>query len=265
MNTQIVNSVLDWGRKKSPELLTAVGLMSLTGMSAYCLFAPEPKLVLDEAKHAKASEEGEDVVEFTKWDAAKALAIEYWPALALFVVGAGCIIASDCIDDKRNAALTAAYTVSETALKTFKDKAIEKLGGDKVNEIQEEADLEIAKHKAGPPADESAIFGTAAGKSLCFDSYSGRYFWGDLESIRRTFNTLNEQLLNEDFVSLNELYVYLGLPECDMGDDMGFHIAETGIIKPRYSSKLVEEGLYEGAPCLVIAYDIQPRYYRDMY
>lgn len=261
MNQAVTNFFKGVG-KHSPEILTGVGITAMAGAVVYSAFADEPKLILDEARLEKAEKSGDDVVEFTKWDSAKALAVAYWPAIAMFAVGVGCIIASDCIDDKRNAALTVAYTASETALKTFKEKAIEKIGEEKTKEIQEEADNEVLK-KTAAPINEGQVYGLAAGKSLCFDSYSGRYFWGDLETIRRTINSLNEQLLEEDFISLNELYVYLGLPECEMGDDMGFHLADTGIIKPRYSSKLVEEGIYEGTPCLVISYDIQPRYYYD--
>lgn len=249
--------------QKSPELLTGIGLTSLAGAAVYCVFADEPKLVLDQARRDIEQQEGEDNVELTKWESAKALMLAYWPAVAMFVVGAGCVIASDCIDDKRQAALSAAYNMSNLALTTFKDKAVEKLGIDKVKEIQEEADVEVSKRVPAPTA-EAMVYGNDTGKQLCFDSWSGRYFWSTLEEIRSTYNTLNEQLINENFVSMNEIFCYLGMPECDMGDDVGFNIGITGTIRPRYSSKLVEEGIYQGRPCLVVSYEIEPRYYEYM-
>lgn len=258
-----IKNVLAVIGQKSPELLTGIGLASLAGAAVYCVFADEPRLVLDQERRDIEKQVGEDNIELTKWEAAKALAFAYWPAIAMFVVGAGCVIASDCIDDKRQAALSAAYNMSSLALNTFKDKAVEKLGFDKVKEIQEEADIEVSKRTPVPTSD-TMIYGSEAGKQLCFDSWSGRYFWSTLEEIRDTYNTLNEQLIQEDFVSMNEVFLYLGLPTCDMGDDVGFYLASSGIIKPRYSSKLVEEGMYQGRACLVIGYEIEPRYYEYM-
>lgn len=246
--------------RQLPTILTGFGLVTLAGAAVYCCFADEPKLVLDQAKRDIEKQVGEDNITLTKWESAKALAITYWPAIAMFVVGAGCIIASDNIDAKNQAAIGAAYGAANLALNTFRDKAVEKLGEAKVKEIQEEADIS-ASNRVPAPISDTVVYGADVGKQLCFDNWSGRYFWSTLEEIRDTFNTLNERLIDEDFISMNDVFVYLGLPPCDSGDEVGFHLGITGVIRPRYSSKIVDEGLYRGRPCLVISYEIEPKWY----
>ena len=59
----------------------------------------------------------------------------------------GCVIGAVHVDERRNAALAAACTLSESALKTYQDKVLETIGPEKEQEIRETIALEkMAKY-----------------------------------------------------------------------------------------------------------------------
>ena len=53
------------------------------------------------------------------------------------VCSAACIIGASSISARRNAALVTAYTISETALKEYRDKAVEVVGVKKEQAIRD--------------------------------------------------------------------------------------------------------------------------------
>ena len=62
-------------------------------------------------------------------------------------------------------------------------------------------------------------------------------------------------MLDEMFITLNELYYELGLGSIAIGDDLGWDIAN-GLIEVYFSSQLDE---YD-TPCLVLNYPTPPQY-----
>lgn len=177
----------------------------------------------------------------------------YIPTAAIATASIVCIIGANSINLRRNAALASVYTITETAFKEYQSKVAETIGKNKELKVRDE--LASDHIKANPPEPSEVIF-TGKGEVLCFDSLSGRYFKHDIENIRRIENRLNKMLINEDHISLNDLYFELGLAGTKMGDDLGWHI-ETGMLEFRYSSQLTEDEI----PCLVLDYSITPTFY----
>ena len=62
-------------------------------------------------------------------------------------------------------------------------------------------------------------------------------------------------MLDEGYISLNDFYYEIALPETKLGDELGWHI-DNGLVDLRFSSQLAEDG----TPCLVIDYQIAPKY-----
>jgi hypothetical protein len=110
--------------------------------------------------------------------------------------------------------------------------------------------------KRNPPGTNEVIF-TGKGEVMCFDTISGRYFKSDIEQIRKAINELNRGLLSDMFVTLNEFYDAIGLANTKLGDDMGWDI-DKGMIDVSFSAQLTEDG----EPCLVLNYDVEPKYKR---
>jgi hypothetical protein len=57
-------------------------------------------------------------------------------------------------------------------------------------------------------------------------------------------------------VSLNDFYYDLGLPDIDLGNDLGWAVEDGPVEFGKPTSKVAEDG----TPCLVITYSVAPRY-----
>ena len=152
-------------------------------------------------------------------------------------------------------ALSTAYTLSDTAFRQYRDKVAETVGPKKAKEIHEGVtDDIISQH----PVQKECIIDTGRGDVLFFDVVSGVYFYSNIEYIKKIINELNYRMRNENYIPLNELYSEIGLEECACGDMLGWNI-ERGMIDVRFDAKLTRDG----TPCVVLAYDVPPRYGYD--
>lgn len=175
----------------------------------------------------------------------------YIPAVGVGLASIVCIIGANSIHLRRNAALAGIYSLTETAFKEYQSKVTETIGKNK--ELKVRDDIVADRIKENPPSSKEVII-TGKGTTLCYESISGRYFEHTAEGIRRVENNLNKLLLNEDHISLNDLYFELGLPNIDIGDELGWHI-NTGGIEFIFSSTLTPDE----RPCLSVEYGIMPK------
>ena len=178
------------------------------------------------------------------------------PALAatgtIISVVAGYKVASAQI-----ATLSALYSMVEKGRTEYQDKLTELLGEKKATAVTDAVNQD--KVNENPPKHDT-IISTGRGSVLCYDDYSGRYFYSDPESIRKVVNDINLELNDVMFVSLNEFYDGLGLENIKLGDDLGFAI-EDGHLKVSWSATLTKDNV----PCLVLNYDVSPKYgYGDL-
>lgn len=176
----------------------------------------------------------------------------YIPAVIISGLSAACLIGASSVNLRRNAALAAAYTLSETALRDYRDKVTEVIGDKKERTVCDK----VAKERVdkNPPIEQEIIV-TEQGNTLMYDAISGRYFKGDIEKVRKIENILNKRLRNEDYISLNEFYDEIGLPHIKVGEGLGWCI-DKGLIEFEFSATLTAED----KPCIVIDYRLAPEY-----
>jgi hypothetical protein len=178
----------------------------------------------------------------------------YIPAAAAGLITIGCIIGSNYISSQRNAVLVGLYSLTETAFKEYKSKVVETIGANKEVVIRDE--ISGDKIRANPHGANEVVF-VGNGKTLCYDSLSGRYFRSDIEAIRRSVNELNKQLINEDFITLNEFYDAIGLANTTLGAELGWDMGK-GFLELTFSAQLTEDN----EPCLVLNYNAVPKFMR---
>ena len=162
---------------------------------------------------------------------------------------------------QQNAALAAACTLSETALRTYQNKVVETIGAEKEQEIREAVALD--KMAKSP---EPAVIPNAKGvktddisydqRVKCWESLSGNYFWTTRNAIERAINGVNKQLLRDFRVTENDLFDYLGMEHNRNGDLLGWDTDTTMEVETFYASKLDEDGM----PCLVLDYRTPPKW-----
>lgn len=234
-------------RKHAPELLTGIGVAGMISATVLAVKATPKALEL-----LKEKKESEHTEKLTLKDTVKTAWKCYIPAAITTVTSVACIVGASSTNLKRNAALATAYSISETALREYKDKVVEVVGEKKEQAVQDA--LAKSRVEKNPPAAESIIF-TGKGNTLCYESLSGRYFKSDVDKIKKAENEVNHRMLSEMSVSLNDLYYELGLENIDLGEDLGWHV-ENGCFEIRFSSQLTQDN----EPCLVLDYSIPPRY-----
>ena len=241
-------------KKHSPEILTGIGIAGMIGAVVMAVKATPKAVELLENKKDELNVEKLSPVETVKttWKC-------YIPTAVTGILGAACIIGASSVNHKRNAALAAAYGLTETAFKEYKDKVVEVIGEKKEQTVKDE----IAKDKltANPvtEVESTAIVTTGYGDTLCYETLSGRYFYSDIEKIRAAENRANKTMLQFDYISLNEFYDELDLGHTGIGDSIGWGVAHTGLINLNFSSQLTNNS----TPCLVIGYDNIPVYNFD--
>lgn len=188
----------------------------------------------------------------TKTEIVKAVWFYYIPAVVTEVFGIGFFIGANMLNEKENAALVAAYSLTSTAFKEYKDKVSETFGEKKEESIRDS----IIKDKVeNSPLSSSEVYIASSGDTLFYDVLSDRYFTSNVNTIRKAINKINRDMLSENYMSLNELYYELGLNGVKVGEDLGWRI-EDGYIDIRFSGQVTEDE----KPCLALEFNIAPQY-----
>lgn len=233
--------------KHSPEILTGVGIAGMVTTTVMAVRAtPKVLRLLNDEKRRQNVDKLEPV------DAIKTAWKCYIPAAVTGTVSVVCLIGASSVNARRNAALTAAYTLSESTLRDYQKKVIETIGEKKEQTVRDA----VAKERLEKnPVENKEVIITAKGETLCFDVVSGRYFKSDIDKLKKAENELNRQMRDEMYISLNEFYYEVGLEPVKLGEDLGWNI-DDGFIDLHFSSQLATDGI----PCLVIDYGYGPRY-----
>lgn len=231
----------------SPEILTGIGLAGMITTTVMAVKATPKALKLIEQEKETLAEKDMSVSETVK------VAYKpYIPAAVTGVVSMVCIIGASATNHKRNTALAAAYTLTETTLNEYKEKVIETFGEKKEQTVREAIMKDHIDQK--PPVTNEVII-TGSGDTLCFDDMSSRYFMSSMDKIKKAENKLNKDLIDDMYVALNDLYFELGLDSISIGDDLGWNV-DDGLISLDTSAHLSPDG----RPCIAISCSVHPRF-----
>ena len=234
-------------KKHSPEILTGLGIAGMVTTTILAVRATPKALMLIEEKKVD-----ECVDELTPVETVKTAWTCYIPTIAIGSLSTLCLIGASSVNFRRNAALAAAYALSESTLKDYQEKVVETIGEKKEHDIRDA----IAKDKLDKhPVCDDEVVETGRGSTLCFDPLSGRYFRSDADFLRKAENDLNRRMRDDMFISVNEFYVEIGLEETITGRMLGWNI-DRGYIDLDFSSHLDQKG----RPCLVVGHHRIPQY-----
>ena len=189
--------------KHSPEILTGMGV---TGMFAAVIFSiratPKAEKAVEEKKKELNKEKltvGETIK--TTW--------KYYIPTAITLAGStACIIGANSVNTRRNAALAAAYTISETALQEYQDKVKEVVGESRESEVRSAV---ASDRVAANPPSQNVIIVSGKGDTLFMEALTGQYFKSDLEKVRKIENDLNREMRSSMTMSVNDVLCALGI------------------------------------------------------
>ena len=128
----ILRSVRTTTVKHSPEILTGLGIVGMAATVVMAVRATPKALRKIEEERSEQRVEKLEPVEVVKatWKC-------YIPAAVTGAVSVACIVGASSVNIRRNAALVAAYKLSETALADYKEKVTEAVGARKEQNIRE--------------------------------------------------------------------------------------------------------------------------------
>lgn len=243
--------------KNAPSLLVAGGVVGV-GVTVVMAVRATPKamLLIDQVKDEKFDQLPEkeqekmiidgSEVSLTPVEYVKACWKLYLPVVAVGVGSCMCFIWSHKISSRRQAALATAYGLSQQALRNYQEQVIEKVGDKKEREARE-----LGNHALANPENfsEDTVINTGHGNYLFYDYLSGRWFRSDIEFIRGVKNTINQRLMHEMWISGNDYYFEMDMPQIGFGKDLGWRI-EDGFIDFDFSYGPGPNG--NGESCCVV-------------
>lgn len=250
-----------WSVKNAPSLLTGAGFTGVF-VTAYMAYKAGPQAERILAEHREVEEKVKESVGYNK-EATRARAIEtakklapvVLPPIGMAIATGACVLGANSIASKRLAVLSAAYSISETALKDYQNKVTEMVDPKKMTKIKEG----LAKDKLdkNPIKQNTEILMTGDGDVLCMDCYSGRYFRSNAQKIGQAVNELSADVQTDMYVSLNDFYNKLNIPAVPMGDDFGWNVDD--LIRGQLDIEISAHLTPDKQPCLVVDYNIFPR------
>lgn len=255
--------------KNAPTILTITGITAMTSSTYWAVKATPKALALKEKaeveKNKKAGtfkgDKVNDWIALTKVEIVQTCWRCYAPAFITGVLGAACLIGANSMNLRKNAALAAAYALSETNFKEYREKTLEEVGEKKEEKIRNAvAEEKITKN----PVNTSTVLETGNGDTLCYDAICGRYFKSSIEKLKSALNELNMELVQDGYVSLNQYYNLIGLPDGMLGDDLGWSINDNhSTVQLDLSAQLTKDEAQ--TPCMVVAFKYGPIYNYDAF
>lgn len=115
-------------------------------------------------------------------------------------------------------------------------------------------DTELGREDENPAVTEQELNTTDhnAGKELCYDDWSGRYFYGSMNVVDQAVNRLNSIITEEGEATLNDYYDIVGLTGLPMGTDFGWSGAHVILT---YGSFIAPNG----KPCISVSFRTEPK------
>lgn len=227
-------------RTNSPAILTAIGA-SGTITTAY---------LAGKASFKAARKIDDRTTVPTKKEAFKLVWRYYIPATVTGGLTIAAIVSATRIGNRRTAALTAAYSLSERALVEYKNKVVETIGETKEQKIRDA--IASDKIRDNPPGEEVLLL-VGDGNVLCYELHTGRPFVSNMEALKKAENQVNAKILREDYAYLHDFYDYAKIPHTRNDYDFGWT-----------SDKLMEleftSDLYKDKPVLAFDYN----YYKPL-
>lgn len=253
-------------KKKSPGLLAGAAIIGVvtTVYSAYKAGLRADKILEEHRKDmADCHPDDKEAKRAVVGETVKKMAPVIAPTLIMGGATIACIAGSHSVSSRRIAALSAAYSLSESTVKNLTNKMEDILGEKKARSVRDaimkdklhESEKEDQKHIG-----DVNVYVPDNGLVLCKDLYTGRPFYSNAEKIKQAIVKCSFDVQQEMWVSLNDFYDEVGSPDLEhvpLGDDLGWNVEDT--IRGQLPITLTALLTNDGKPCLCVDADISVR------
>lgn len=196
-------------RKNSANILTAASVIGTVALGISSVKSTTKALRAIEEKEV---EKGGDI---SSAEAAKIVVPLYAPPIILCISTVACIIGSNSINKQYQASLMTACVLANNSFNDYKNKVIELYGDKTDSNIKNE----IAKDRFN---NDDAEWRLGSDEVLFYDEYSDTFFTSTMEKVHNAEYSLNRNFALRGYCDLNEFYKFLGIPETDEGEILGW-------------------------------------------
>jgi len=213
-------------RHNSSTILSIFAIIGVGGTVVAAVKAtPKALKRLDEA----VQEKGEELTVVEKIEVAGPV---YIPTMLIGASTIACILGANILSVKNQASIASAYALIDNYHKEYRKKLIELHG--------EEADIEIRNAMAHERCDYHVIdYDEPDGKVLFYDEISGETILRYERDVISAEYHFNRNFTMRGYATLNELYMFLGMPQTEYGDAMGWSMS-SGIAWVDFQHRLLE-------------------------
>lgn len=229
--------------KHSPTILAVIGGVGV--IASVCLAskaAVESKENLEKAREKHREETNNPEADISFGDKAVIYAKAYAPTAVMVTATEVCIFGSNHINQKRIAALSAAYILKEADFKEYKQKVEEIVGGKKAQEIKDNIMQQHVNETDASNVVQNNNINIPKGlkMDLWWDEVSKRYFYSNVDYVRRAEIKANAQLQTDGFVSVNDIYEWLGIETVPLMENDGWDLEKHGEVVLKIGSAIKE-------------------------
>lgn len=223
--------------KKSPEILLGLSIAGYIG-----------SMIVVSITSTKLERKRKIINNLKKKERIAVYFKAYGPSLAIGALTISAMIGGHKAHLARTSSALAMYQFVRGSLEDHKNEVFSTLGQKKAKLI--EGDISEKRMRKVQIPDTIPGNGTV----LCFDDLSGRYFFSEMEILRKSQNDFNKALIDgEQLRTLNDLYYELGLPSIALGSNIGWEVGSK-LVDMEFDSKLT----INGKPCLVVRHKNLP-------
>lgn len=196
-------------RLHSSTILTCIGAIGVVATAiSTAKLTPKALDILEQAKDEKGSK-------LTKLETANVLTPVYIPAIVIGASTIACIFGANVLNKQKQASLMSAYALIDNYHKEYRNTLISLHG--------EEADVEIRNAMARKRCDYHQIgLDVPDGKVIFYEEISGESILRYEREIMDAEYHLNRNFAMRGYATLNEFYMFLGLPQTDYGEELGW-------------------------------------------
>lgn len=248
VSTKVARAILV-GQKHSPTILFAggvVGVVATTVTACKATLKVEDVLKEHEVKksQAKAVFESVEHQKYTEKDYKQDMLVLhvqtvvkltklYAPSILLGAASIAMLTGSHNILNKRNAALTAAYTTVEKSFREYRERVVDEYGEDKDRELYfgVKSETELTEDKNGPKKKQVKKAGGPSMYAQWFDSQNENYSPQaeyNVLFLRGQQNYANQRLQAKGHLFLNEVLDDLGIKRVPEGQIVGWVLDADG-------------------------------------
>lgn len=242
--SSILKSIETGFRNRSPEILSGLGVVGViytSYLSAKASFKASDIIRLSENSGRTYDSKKEQFKErvYLVWKF-------YIPTAVSGTITIGSIVYASKIENKRAAAIAAAYSVTEKAFSEYRERVVEEFGVRKDKSIRDKVAKQRVKDNS---VTDSPVVVIGSKEVLCYEMHTGRYFTSDMETLRKAQNDINARILTHDIATLADFHYILGLPITSQGNVLGWKSPKQ--LKLEFSTVLSEDN----RPCIAFEYN----------